>query len=89
MASAGALFFRPLFEPREEAGQVIGQGGIEDHPLPCSGMAELQVRGVQKLARRHWRLWAAIGQVASDGMMQRRQMHANLVGAPRLKLHFE
>src|SRR5579862_8989124 len=52
-------------------------------------MRELEVHGVQTLARRLGWLWVAIGAVADDRMADGGKMDANLVGAPRLELHFD
>src|SRR5690242_11111733 len=70
----------------EKIGQVGRQGRIEGQPLAGRRMDELQVGGVQKLARRQWKLCPTIDAVADDRMPDRGEMHANLMRAPRFEL---
>src|SRR6185437_154781 len=74
---------------RQELGQIGRERRLEDHPLTCRGMDELQMGGVEELARRQRQLRPAIDSITDDGMADRGQVDANLVGAARLELQLQ
>ena len=74
---------------RGERCQVCRQGRIKDHPGASSRMRKLEVRRMEKLARRLRWLRATIRAIANDWMMNCRKVDTNLVCASGFQLHFE
>src|SRR5512146_478788 len=52
-------------------------------------MGELEMGGVQEVARRLWRLWSAVGAVADHWMLYGGEMHSNLVCAASFELELK
>src|SRR5215831_16380399 len=76
----------PLSKKR---GEVIWQRGIEAEPPAGDRVGELEMDGVQELARRQRRLVTTIHRITHNGVLDRGQVDANLVGSPRLELQLE
>src|SRR5262249_53828833 len=66
---------------RLEVRQIGRQRRVEGQPLAGDGVRELQMGGVQELARRPGRLRPAIGGVTHHGVPHARQVPTNLVRA--------
>src|SRR5918997_6038317 len=75
--------------PFERLGELGWKRRGDVDPLLCERVLEREAAGVQELALEPEVAADAVDRVARDGQADRRQVHPDLVRAPRLQPHAE
>src|SRR5262249_10282583 len=73
----------------KEAGEVAGQWGVKDEPVTGNWMGKLEMRGMEKLARRQGRVETAVEGIANDRVVDRGQVDAYLMRPAGLELELK
>src|SRR3712207_4830188 len=79
----------PFPRSSQRRSQVVRQRRLEPHLLPAERMREREARAVQELALEPMASSVAVARVAGDRMADRREVRADLVGAPSLQPRFD